>query len=100
MTDEATVSVTVRLNAAVVERLDALAAAESLTRSAVIQRLCEREGDAFRVVAPMSFLHANFLGKLPIELPGDGSDPVMELVLRRPAGMVKADVERKPRRVR
>src|SRR5688572_18351054 len=98
MSEEGTVSVTVRLNAAVVARLDELAAAEGLTRSAIIQRLCERERDALRVVAALSFLRASFLGKLPMEPLDQGDDPVLELIVRRSSELFKSTADRKRRR--
>lgn len=94
--DEGSTFVGVRLDAAAVRRLDELAAAESLTRSAVIQRLCDREVGAVRIVAPLSFLRANFLGKLPLVPLDDGGDPVLELVLRRDTGLFKRDAKFKP----
>jgi hypothetical protein len=82
MSDKITVSH--RLDAAVVRQLDALADAEGLTRSAVIERLCSREGGAVRVVAPASWLRSHAAELFP-KFDGD-ADPVLELVLRQPIG--------------
>ena len=74
----------VRINNAVLARLDAIAEFEGLTRSAVINRLCEREVEgSFRVTATLAWFREN-IGKIPLM---EGPDELpLELVLRVPSG--------------
>jgi hypothetical protein len=84
MSDAGTTFVGVRINNAVLARLDAIAEFEGLTRSAVINRLCEREVEgSFRVTATLAWFREN-IGKIPLM---EGPDELpLELVLRVPSG--------------
>jgi hypothetical protein len=67
-----------RLDPELIRKIDAMAERESMTRSALIERLFRREFNSVKIVAPMSWLLENF-GKLPVTILPE--DPPVELLI-------------------